>query len=49
MSDTVNRVITLATFGGIAGLIVLNWQGSNTLFHTIASGGTSYVKTLQGR
>lgn len=49
MNEFANRVLTLATFAGIAGLIVLNWRGSNTLLHTVAQGTTSYVRTVQGR
>lgn len=49
MNETVNRFITLATFAGIAGLVILNWRGANTLLHTTAQATTSYIKTVQGR
>lgn len=49
MSDFANRVLTLATFAGIAGLVILNWKGANTLLQTTAQATTGYVKTVQGR
>lgn len=49
MSDFANKALTLATFAGIAGLIILNWQGSNTLLHSVSSATNSYVKTVQGK
>lgn len=49
MSDFANRVLTLATFAGVAGLVILNWRGSNTLLHTVSGATTSYIKTIQGR
>lgn len=49
MNETVNRFITLATFAGIAGLVILNWKGANTILHTLETGSTSYIKTIQGR
>ena len=49
MTDSFNRFLTLATMAGIAGLVILNWKGSNTLLHTTAQATTSYIKTIQGR
>lgn len=49
MNETVNRFITLATFAGIAGLVILNWRGANTLLHTTSQATTSYIRTVQGR
>lgn len=49
MNPTANRVLTLATFAGIAGLLVLNWRGANALLQTVANSTTNYVKTVQGR
>lgn len=49
MSDFANRVLTLATFAGIAGLVILNWKGSNTLLTTVGNSTTAYIKTIQGR
>jgi len=49
MNEFANRVLTLATFAGIAGLVILNWKGSNTLLTTTANATTSYIKTIQGR
>lgn len=49
MNETVNRVLTLATFAGIAGLVILNWRGANTLLATTAKATTDYVRTVQGR
>jgi hypothetical protein len=44
-----NRTLSLITMAGIAGLLVLNWRGSNALLHTVANATTGYVKTVQGR
>lgn len=49
MSDFANRLLTLATFAGIAGLVVLNYKGANTLLHTVSDATSGYVKTVQGR
>jgi hypothetical protein len=49
MNPTANRILTLATMAGIAGLVVLNWKGANTLLQTTANATTNYVKTVQGR
>lgn len=49
MNEFANRVLTLATFAGIAGLVILNWRGANTLIATTARATTSYVRTVQGR
>lgn len=49
MNPTVNRFLTLVTFAGVAGLVILNWKGANTLLQTTAAATTSYVKTVQGR
>lgn len=44
-----NRTLSLVTMAGIAGLLVLNWKGANTLLHTVAGATTGYVRTVQGR
>ena len=49
MNESFNRFLTLATFAGIAGLVILNYRGANTLLHTTANATTSYIKTIQGR
>jgi hypothetical protein len=49
MNEFANRILTLATFAGIAGLVILNWKGSNTLLTTVGNATTSYIKTVQGR
>ena len=49
MGSDFNRVLTLLTFAGIAGLVILNYQGANTIFKTLGSTANTYVKTVQGR
>lgn len=49
MNDFANRLLTLATFAGIAGLVILNWKGANTLLTTTGQATTNYIKTIQGR
>lgn len=49
MNDFANRVLTLATFAGIAGLVLLNYKGANVLLHTTSAATNGYVKTIQGR
>lgn len=49
MNDFANRVLTLATFAGIAGLVILNWRGANVLLTTTAKATTDYIRTVQGR
>lgn len=49
MNEFANRVLTLATFAGIAGLVVLNYKGANTLLHTTSDATNGYIKTIQGR
>lgn len=44
-----NKILTTLTIAGIAGLVVLNFKGSNTLLATLGSIGSGYVKTVQGR
>lgn len=44
-----DRIFSIATFAGIAGLVILNWQGAT---HIIAAGSAalnSYVSTVQGK
>lgn len=49
MNEFANRVLTLATFAGIAGLVVLNYKGANTLLLTTSDATNGYIKTIQGR
>jgi hypothetical protein len=49
VSEFANRILTLATFAGIAGLVVLNYKGANTLLHTTSDATTGYIRTIQGR
>ena len=49
MSNEFNRILTLITFAGIAGLVILNYKGANTIFGTLGSTANNYVKTVQGR
>ena len=44
-----NKTLSIITFAGIAGLVVLNYKGANALLHTVAGATTGYVKTVQGR
>lgn len=49
MNETFNRYLSLVTFAGIAGLVILNWRGANTLLATTAKATTDYVRAVQGR
>ena len=44
-----DRILTILTGAGLAGLVILNANGFNTVFNSIASNAISYVKTVQGR
>lgn len=44
-----DKLLSAATMAGIAGLLILNWRGTNELLKTISSATTGYVKTVQGR
>ena len=44
-----NRVLSVLTMAGLAGLVILNYQGASTLFSTLGSQATHYVSTVQGR
>lgn len=44
-----DKVLSLITFAGIAGLVILNYKGANTIFGTLSSSANTYVKTVQGR
>lgn len=44
-----NKVLTTLTIAGIAGLVVLNYKGANTLLSTAGTIGTKYISTVQGR
>lgn len=49
MSDFANRLLTLATFAGIAGLVLFNYKAADALFHTTSQATNGYIKTIQGR
>lgn len=44
-----DKLLSAATFAGIAGLVILNWRGANELLKTISTATTGYIKTVQGR
>lgn len=44
-----NHLLSIITGAGLAGLIILNYKGANTLLGTLAGGADKYVSTVQGR
>ena len=44
-----DRILTILTGAGLAGLVILNAGNFNTVFNSIASNAISYVRTVQGR
>ena len=43
-----NKLVSTLTFAGVAGLVIFNSAGANTLLKTAGNVGTSYVSTVQG-
>lgn len=44
-----DRLLTILTWAGIAGLIILNADNAVKVFNSVGGFTTDYVKTVQGR
>jgi hypothetical protein len=44
-----DRILSILTWAGIAGLVVLNAGNATQLIDSLAKGATQYVTAVQGR
>ena len=44
-----DKALTIVTFAGLFGLVILNFQGSTAVVNAIGGQTASYVKAVQGR
>jgi hypothetical protein len=47
VNSLADRIITLATFAGIAGLLILHPKNADTLIKSISNATNGYVHTVQ--